>query len=255
MQSTSLPVIDRTTLLAGLREKISARQPIIGRHLIPQSEEGAVPPDLFALYHTAKFPQHGLMGGLLAFGDANKIVLELAGDALAEANGAPVLAGVSAADPFRLIPIFLKEIKEAGFAGVQNFPSMGIMDGAFRSHLESSGGGYNKEIELIRLAREFDLLTAPLVFNTDEAARMTEAGADILVINAPLNASSYLKRKNAGEQKDVLEGLKRTVEAAKKIRPDVILLFGSYWPDDLKNARSHYDSCPGLDGYWTTGRE
>ncbi len=240
----------QTTVLASLREKVAAGQAVVGRFLNPLAEAKPAAADLFALNHTAFFPEHGLMGGLMPFGDANRIVMELAGRALEKANGTPVFAGVAAGDPFRLNQFFLKEIKEAGFAGIQNFPSVGVMDGPFRSHLESSGGGYAREVELIRAAHQLDLLTAALVFDPEEAIRMTEAGADIVVVHAPLKATGFLARGNRAEREEVLTWLHKTADSARSVREDVVLMYGSYDAGEMANARALVEVCPGFDGYW-----
>jgi predicted TIM-barrel enzyme len=244
----------QSTIVKGLREKIAARRPIVGRHLNPLSGAKSGEADLYALYHTAMFPEHGITSGLMPFGDANRTIIELAGRAVSIARGTPVLAGVAAGDPFRLNHFFLKEIKQAGFAGIQNFPSVAVMDGPFRSHLES-GGGYTREVELIRSARQFDLLTAALVFDAEEAMRMTEAGADILVVNSPLKAWGFLEHGSRAEREEVLRALHKMINSARGIREDVILMYGSYDAGDLENASMLVEACPGFDGYWTTNGE
>ena len=139
----------------------------------------------------------GSLAGLMPYGDANAIVMEMAREVLPVVEHTPVLAGVCATDPFRVMPRFLAEVRDAGFAGVQNFPTVGLIDGHFRQGLEETGMGYDKEVEMIALAREMDLLTCPYVHNADEAAAMAEAGADVLVPHVGLTTKGMIGAKSA----------------------------------------------------------
>src|SRR5688572_24603017 len=167
----------RQQTLARLRSRIEEGVPIIGggagTGISAKFEEvGGI--DLIVIYNSGRYRMagRGSLAGLMPYGDANAIVLEMAGEVLPVVNDTPVLAGVCASDPFRLIDRFLDQLREVGFAGVQNFPTVGLIDGQFRANLEETGMGYDKEVELIRLAREKDLLTTPYVFNTTEAEQM-----------------------------------------------------------------------------------
>jgi predicted TIM-barrel enzyme len=243
--------MNRTETLQRLRKKIAVGNPIVARFFKPSSPVEPSTTDLLALYHTAQFQNPELISGLLPFGNANEIVMDLAHSSFPRHGEVPVLAGVSSADPFRLIRIFLKELQAIGFVGIQNFPSVGIIDGPFRVHLESKSSGYNKEVEMIRLAHELDLLTAPLVFNATEAEQMINAGADILVINPPLQPFALTREKHASSSDAIVSHLAGIIETARSLRDDIIILYNSYRPADLATAASILQTCPGLNGYWT----
>src|SRR5579859_1780692 len=181
-----MSVMSRTEILARFRKKVSEGRPIIGGGAgtglsAKCAEAGGV--DLIIIYNSGRYRMagRGSLAGLLPYGDANAIVIEMAGEVLPIVKHTPVLAGVCGTDPFRLMPYFLKQIKEMGFAGVQNFPTVGLFDGMFRQNLEETGMGFDLEVEMIRIAHELDLLTAPYAFNPDEARALAKAGADILV--------------------------------------------------------------------------
>src|SRR5690554_2543187 len=172
--------------MSRLREKIDSGRPIIGGGAgtglsAKCVEQGGA--DLIVIYNSGRFRMagRGSLAGLMPYGDANGIVVEMASEVLPVVQRAPVLAGVCGTDPFRLMPVFLDQLKAMGFAGVQNFPTVGLIDGTFRQNLEETGMGFDLEVEMIRLARERDLLTSPYCFDPDSARAMAEAGADILV--------------------------------------------------------------------------
>jgi len=192
----------RTAILERFRRKIAQGMPIIGGGAgtgISAKFEEAGGIDLIVIYNSGRFRMagHGSLAGLLPYGDANAIVMQMAAEVLPVVRHTPVLAGVCATDPMRLMDRFLREVKEAGFAGVQNFPTVGLFDGTFRVNLEETGFGYDKEVEMIRLAREIELLTTPYVFNSDEARRMAEAGADILVAHMGLTTKGSIGAQTA----------------------------------------------------------
>src|SRR5688572_26579755 len=177
-----MPFIGRDVALARLRARIAAREPIIGAGAgtgisAKFCEEGGV--DLIIIYNSGRYRMagRGSLAGLLAYGDANAIVVDMAREVLPVVSNTPVLAGVNGTDPFRLMDVFLAELKGIGFAGVQNFPTVGLIDGRFRQNLEETGMGYELEVEMIHRAHEMELLTAPYIFNPEEAAAMTRAGA------------------------------------------------------------------------------
>ena len=176
----------RQQILKKLRKLISTQQPIIGGGAgtgITAKFEEAGGVDLIVIYNSGRYRMagRGSLAGLMPYGDANAIVMEMATEVLTVVKETPVLAGICGTDPFRQIPLFLKEIKEIGFAGVQNFPTVGLYDGLFRKNLEETGMGYGLEVEMIRQAHDLDLLTCPYVFDPDEARAMAQAGADVLV--------------------------------------------------------------------------
>ena len=192
----------RTEILNRFRRRSPRGKPIIGGGAgtgISAKFEEAGGIDLIVIYNSGRFRMagHGSLAGLLPFGDANAIVMEMAAEVLPVVKRTPVLAGVCGTDPMRRMERFLAEVKAAGFAGVQNFPTVGLFDGTFRANLEETNMGYGREVEMIRLAREMDLLTTPYVFNPDEAVRMAEAGADILVAHMGLTTAGSIGAKTA----------------------------------------------------------
>jgi predicted TIM-barrel enzyme len=166
----------------------------------------------------------GSLAGLLAYGDANQIVQEMAREVLTIVRRVPVLAGVNGTDPFRLMPVFLKQLKEIGFAGVQNFPTVGLIDGKFRQGLEETGMGFDLEVEMIREAHKLDLLTAPYVFDPMQARAMAHAGADILVAHMGLTTKGSIGAKSSLTLDDAVEQVRAIREAAVEVRPDIIVL-------------------------------
>src|SRR6187397_3293649 len=175
----------RAEALARLRAQIDAGSPIIGAGAgtglsAKLAEAGGA--DLIIIYNSGRFRMggRGSLSGLMPYGDANEIVVDMAREVLPVVKDTPVLAGVCGTDPFRLMPVFIAELKRMGFSGVQNFPTVGLIDGTLRANLEETGMGYGLEVEMIRAARQLDLLTAPYVFSEDEARAMAEAGADVL---------------------------------------------------------------------------
>lgn len=187
-------------------------------------EAGGV--DLIIIYNSGRYRMagRGSLAGLMPYGDANAIVVEMAGEVLPIVKQTPVLAGVCGTDPFRLMPYFLKQLKEMGFAGVQNFPTVGLIDGTFRQNLEETGMGYELEVEMIHLAQELDLLTAPYVFTPDEARAMARAGADILVPHMGLTTKGSIGAHTALTLDQAVERVQAMHDAAKEINPDVLVL-------------------------------
>src|SRR6188508_480217 len=184
-------IFSRERTLARLRQRIEAGVPIIGGGAgtgISAKFEEAGGIDLIVIYNSGRYRMagRGSLAGLMPYGDANAIVMEMAGEVLPVVQDTPVLAGVCASDPFRLMDRFLDEVKRAGFAGVQNFPTVGLIDGQFRANLEETGMGFDKEVELVRLARKKELLTTPYVFDVPQTKEMTEAGADVIVAHMGL---------------------------------------------------------------------
>jgi len=245
----------RTEILARFRKKIADGQPIIGGGAgtgISAKFEEAGGIDLIVIYNSGRFRMagHGSLAGLMPYGDANAIVLEMAQEVLPVVRRTPVLAGVCGTDPMRLMDRFLGRIKAEGFAGVQNFPTVGLFDGVMRVNLEETGMGYNKEVEMIRLAHNMDLLTTPYVFNPDEAVRMTEAGADILVAHMGLTTAGSIGAKTAKTLDQSVALINEIAEAARSVRPDVLLLCHGgpiAEPDDAAYVLQH---CPAVDGFY-----
>ncbi|MCR8980446.1 phosphoenolpyruvate hydrolase family protein [Brevibacillus laterosporus] len=222
-------MITREEALERLQAEIKANKPIIGAGAgtglsAKCSEAGGT--DLIIIYNSGRYRMagRGSLAGLLPYGDANAIVMEMAGEVLPVINSTPVLAGVCGTDPFRLMPVFLRQLKESGFTGVQNFPTVGLIDGNFRANLEETGMGYDKEVEMIRLAHEIGLLTAPYVFDEEQAENMARAGADILVPHIGLTTSGSIGAKTAVTLDEAVARVQAMHDAAKKINPDIIVL-------------------------------
>jgi predicted TIM-barrel enzyme len=182
--------------------------------------------DLIIIYNSGRYRMagRGSLAGLLPYGDANAIVMEMAGEVLPVVERTPVLAGVCGTDPFRLMPNFLRDIEAAGFAGVQNFPTVGLFDGIFRANLEETGMGYDLEVEMIRTASERGLLTAPYVFDIASAEAMTQAGADVLVPHMGLTTKGSIGAHTARTLEDCVGLIQEMRDAAVAINPDVIVL-------------------------------
>jgi predicted TIM-barrel enzyme len=219
----------RQEALARLRAQIEKGQPIIGAGagtgLSAKCAEGGGG-DLIIIYNSGRYRMagRGSLAGLMPYGDANAIVLEMASEVLPVVKETPVLAGVCGTDPFRLMPVFLRQVKEAGFAGVQNFPTVGLIDGTFRQNLEETGMGYPLEVEMIRAAHELDLLTAPYVFTPEDAVSMTEAGADVLVPHMGLTTGGAIGAETAKTLDESVELIQAMHDAAVEVREDVIVL-------------------------------
>jgi predicted TIM-barrel enzyme len=221
--------VTREEALQRLRAQVDRGQPIIGAGAgtglsAKCAEAGGA--DLIIIYNSGRYRMagRGSLAGLLPYGDANAIVVEMAGEVLPVVRQTPVLAGVCGTDPFRVMSVFLRELAELGFAGVQNFPTVGLIDGVFRQNLEETGMGYALEVEMIRHASEQGLLTAPYVFDRDDARRMTEAGADVLVPHMGLTTSGTIGAETAITRDEAVERVQAMHDAAKLVNPDVLVL-------------------------------
>ena len=245
----------RTEILERFRGKIREGLPIIGGGAgtgISAKWEEAGGIDLIVIYNSGRFRMagHGSLAGLMPYGDANAIVVEMASEVLPVVKKTPVLAGVCGTDPMRLMPVFLDGVKAAGFAGVQNFPTVGLIDGIFRANLEETNMGYGREVEMIAIAREKDLLTTPYVFGTEDAAAMARAGADILVAHMGLTTSGSIGAQTAKSLDECVAIIDRIVDAAKSVRDDVIMLCHGgpiAEPDDATYILGH---CRDIDGFY-----
>jgi predicted TIM-barrel enzyme len=215
------------------------------------AEAGGV--DLIIIYNSGRYRMagRGSLAGLLPYGDANAIVVEMAGEVLPIVKHTPVLAGVCGTDPFRLMPYFLKQLKEMGFAGVQNFPTVGLFDGSFRQNLEETGMGYGLEVEMIRTAHELDMLTAPYVFNPDEARAMAQAGADILVPHMGLTAKGSIGAHTAITLDEAVKRVQAMHDAAREINSNILVLCHGgpiAEPEDAAYVLSHTNGVVGFFG-------
>jgi predicted TIM-barrel enzyme len=221
--------VTREEALARLREEVESGRPIIGAGAgtglsAKCAEAGGA--DLIIVYNSGRYRMagRGSLAGLLPYGDANAIVVEMAGEVLPVVKETPVLAGVCGTDPFRLMPVFLRQLEELGFSGVQNFPTVGLFDGTFRANLEETGMGYALEVEMIRAARELGLLTAPYVFDEASARAMAEAGADVLVPHMGLTTSGTIGAQTAVSLDEAVERVQAMRDAAVDVNPDVLVL-------------------------------
>jgi predicted TIM-barrel enzyme len=216
-------------ILNRLRQTIAEGRPIIGAGAgtgISAKFEEVGGADLIVIYNSGRFRMagRGSLSGLMPYGDANRIVMEMAGEVLTVVKDTPVLAGVCGTDPFRIMEHFLTQIKEAGFTGVQNFPTVGLCDGLFRQNLEETGMGYGLEVDMIRTAHALGLLTTPYVFNTDEAKAMAEAGADIIVAHLGLTTKGAIGATSALSLEQAPAKVQEICDTAKRVNPDVICL-------------------------------
>ncbi len=221
--------MDRTTALARLRATVRAGHPIVGAGAgtglsAKAAEAGGV--DLIVVYNSGRYRMagRGSLSGLLAYGDANQIVVEMSREILPIVREVPVLAGVNGTDPFRIMARFLGELDDLGFSGAQNFPTVGLFDGIFRQNLEETGMGYHLEVEMVRLAAERGMLTAPYVFDVASAVAMTEAGADILVPHMGLTTSGTVGAQTAITLAESAVRIQEMHDAAVQVNPDVIVL-------------------------------
>jgi predicted TIM-barrel enzyme len=219
----------RQQVLERLRAVIAEGRPIIGGGAgtgISAKFEAAGGVDLIIIYNSGRYRMagRGSLSGLMPYGDANAIVMDMAKEVLTVIKDTPVLAGVCGTDPFRQMPLFLKEVAAAGFSGIQNFPTVGLIDGLFRQNLEETGMGFGLEIEMIRLARQMNLLTTPYCFNADEAKAMAEAGADIVVAHLGLTTKGSIGATTAVTLENAPAKVQQIADAAKSMNPDVIVL-------------------------------
>jgi predicted TIM-barrel enzyme len=247
---------NRAGILAVLRAKVTRGEPIIGggagTGLSAKCEEdGGI--DLIVIYNSGRYRMagRGSLAGLLAYGNANEIVMEMAKEVLPIVRRTPVLAGVNGTDPFVVMPRFLEQLRDIGFAGVQNFPTVGLIDGVFRQNLEETGTGFALEVEMIAEAHKLDLLTTPYVFDPDDARAMTKAGADVLVCHMGLTTGGQIGAKTAKSLDDCARLTNDCAKAAKSIRDDVLILCHGgpiSMPDDAAFILSRVPSCHGFYG-------
>jgi predicted TIM-barrel enzyme len=245
----------RDEILSKLHAKIAAGLPVIGGGAgtgISAKSEAAGGIDLIVIYNSGRYRMagRGSLAGLMPYGDANSVVMEMADEVLPVAGDTPVLAGVCASDPFRDLDRFLDRIKERGFAGVQNFPTVGLIDGTFRAGLEETGMGYAAEIDLVRKARARDMLTTPYVFDTEQAAEMTRAGADIVVCHLGLTTSGAIGAQTSKTLEESATLINAWTDAARKVRDEVIVLCHGGPIAMPEDAQFIMEACPGVAGFY-----
>ncbi|MEI8265795.1 MAG: phosphoenolpyruvate hydrolase family protein [Betaproteobacteria bacterium] len=250
-----MPRIARKELLKRLRAKVARGEPIIGggagTGLSAKCEEaGGI--DLIVIYNSGRYRMagRGSLAGLLAYGNANEIVCDMAREVLPVVRHTPVLAGVNGTDPFMIPDQFLRRLIDLGFSGVQNFPTVGLIDGTFRANLEETGMGYGLEVDFIARAARADMLTTPYVFNEDEARAMTQAGADIVVCHMGLTTGGAIGAETALKLQDCVEPINRWTTAARKQRRDVLVLCHGGPIATPEDARFILQHCPGCDGFY-----
>src|SRR5208282_2597752 len=219
----------RQQILKRLRNLIAERKVIIGGGAgtgISAKFEEAGGVDLIIIYNSGRYRMagRGSLSGLMPYGDANAIVMEMASEVLTIVPNTPVLAGVCGTDPFRQMPLFLRQVSDAGFSGVQNFPTVGLIDGLFRQNLEETGMGFGLEIDMIRLAHGMDLLTTPYCFNSEDAVAMAQAGADIVVAHLGLTTKGSIGATTAVNLENAPAKVQEIADAAKRVNKDVIVL-------------------------------
>lgn len=250
-----MPFISRQESLRRLRAKVSAGRPIIGAGAgtgisAKFSERGGV--DLIIIYNSGRYRMagRGSLAGMMPYGDANAIVVEMASEVLPVVRDTPVLAGVCGTDPFRLMPVFLRQIKKMGFDGVQNFPTVGLIDGTMRMGLEETGMGYGLEVEMIAEAHRLDMLTCPYVFNPDEARAMAEAGADVLVPHMGLTTKGSIGADTALTLAESARRVQAMRDAAVAVNPEILVLCHGGPIAEPADAQYIFEHTEGIAGFF-----
>lgn len=250
-----MPFIPREQALRKLRAQVAAGKPIIGAGAgtgisAKFAEKGGV--DIIIIYNSGRFRMagRGSLAGLLPYGDANAITMEMGGEVLPVVKQTPVLAGVCGTDPFRLMSVFLRKVQAEGFDGVQNFPTVGLFDGIIRQNLEETGMGYPLEVEMIRTAHELGLLTCPYVFNPDEARLMAEAGADVLVPHMGLTTKGAIGAHTALTLEESARRVQAMRDAAVAINPDILVLCHGGPIAEPSDAQFIFDHTHGIAGFF-----
>jgi predicted TIM-barrel enzyme len=245
----------RQDILQRLRSKVAAGRPIIGGGAgtgISAKLEEAGGIDLIVIYNSGRFRMagRGSLAGLLAYGDANAIVMEMAHEILPVVQHTPVLAGVNGTDPFRRMDRFLPQVAAAGFSGVQNFPTVGLIDGTFRANLEETGMGFGLEVDMIRTANQLNLLTTPYAFNPDEAAAMAQAGADILIPHMGLTTKGSIGAQTALSLEEAARRVQAMHDAARRVKPDILVLCHGGPIAEPADAQYILDHTQGIVGFY-----
>ncbi len=245
----------RENIVARLREQVNKGKPIVGAGAgtgISAKCEEAGGVDLIVIYNSGRYRMagRGSLAGVLAYGNANQIVKEMAHEVLTIVKHTPVLAGVNGTDPFMLRDSFLRELRDMGFAGIQNFPTVGLIDGLFRQNLEETGMSYALEVECIAAAHELDMLTTPYAFNTREAEWMTKAGADIVVAHMGLTTSGAIGAQTAKSLQECVTEVQAIIDVCKSIRSDVLVLCHGGPIATPADAEFMFAHCQHLDGFY-----
>jgi predicted TIM-barrel enzyme len=245
----------RQEILKALRAKVAAGEPLIGAGAgtgISGKCAEAGGADLIVIYNSGRFRMagRGSLSGLLPYGDANAIVVEMAREVLPVVRRTPVLAGVCGTDPFRLMEVFLREIRSMGFAGVQNFPTVGVIDGVFRQNLEETGMSYALEVDMIAQAHELDLLTTPYVFDPAQAREMVRAGADVLVAHMGLTTKGTIGARTAKSLEQSAREIQAIRDAASEVRDDILVICHGGSISEPEDAQYILDHTRGVSGFF-----
>ena len=245
----------REECLARLRKTLAEGIPIIGAGAgtgisAKFAERGGV--DIIIIYNSGRYRMagRGSLAGMLPYGDANAVMMEMAGEVLPVVHNTPVLAGVCGTDPFRLMPVFLREVQAKGFDGVQNFPTVGLFEGVFRQNLEETGMGYGLEVEMIRLAHELDLLTCPYVFTPDDARAMARVGADVLVPHMGLTTKGAIGAGTALTLEESAQRVQAMRDAAVDVNPDILVLCHGGPIAEPEDAHYIFEHTHGIAGFF-----
>jgi predicted TIM-barrel enzyme len=247
--------LSRNEILERLRSQVAAGTPIIGCGAgtgISAKFAEAGGADLLIIYNSGRYRMagRGSLAGLMPYGDANAIVTEMAAEVLTVVKTVPVLAGVCGTDPFRLMPVFLRQLADAGFAGVQNFPTVGLIDGDFRANLESTGMGFDKEIQMISTAHEMGLFCSPYVFDQDQARAMAEAGADMIVAHVGLTVSGSIGASVAPPLEKSIELVMKIARAGRSVNRDLLVICHGGPFDEPESVGPALAKMPGVNGFF-----
>lgn len=247
--------IARQEIIRRLQAQVDQGKPIVGCGAgtgISAKFAEAGGADIIIIYNSGRYRMagRGSLAGLMPYGDANGIVVEMASEVLPVVKNTPVLAGVCGTDPFRLMPVFLKQLKEIGFSGVQNFPTVGLIDGDFRKNLEATGMGYDKEIEAISLAHDLDLFTSPYVFDNDQAVAMAKAGADQLVAHVGLTTSGSIGAGVAFTLDEAIDKVMAIADAGRSVRKDILVICHGGPFDEPDSVGTALKRMPGIHGFF-----
>ena len=245
----------RSEIIAKFKEEVKNGKILVGVGAgtgitAKSSEAGGA--DMLIIYNSGRYRMagRGSLAGLLSYGDANQIVVEMGAEVLPVVKHTPVLAGVCGTDPFRVMDVYLRQLKAQGFNGVQNFPTVGLIDGVFRQNLEETGMGYGLEVEMIRKAHELDMLTCPYVFDPEQAKAMAEAGADILVAHMGLTTKGTIGAKTALTLDDCVEKIKAIIAAGRSVRPDIMVICHGGPIAEPDDAAYIIHKIPDIDGFF-----
>jgi len=248
-------LFSRDAILDRMRAKLAAGKPIVGGGAgtglsAKMSEAGGV--DLLVIYNSGRFRMggRGSLSGMMPYGDANAIVMDMAREVIPVVTHTPVLAGICGTDPFRVMKLFLKQVDQAGFSGVQNFPTVGLIDGRFRQNLEETGMGFGPEVDMIRTAHQMGLLTTPYCFDCDQAAALATAGADILIPHMGLTTKGTIGAETALTLEEAVRLVQEMHDAAKRINPDILVLCHGGPIAEPEDAQYILDQTEGISGFY-----